>query len=114
MFDRLTKKIFVVWFGPAASLVAGVSLLLISASTELFGQTGTPEIKVEASFAEKRVTTNEHIELGLSRLLRESEGRLAILIGTTDVSSLFTQDGLRLRYNAKLWPLPIGESGAAA
>lgn len=108
--DKLLSKIFVVWFGPTASLVAGVSLLIISASTESFGQTGTPEIKVEASFAEKIISTNEPIELQLNRALRSSEGSLAILIGVTDVSSLFARDGLRLRYNAKLWPLPVGES----
>src|SRR5205807_4990153 len=49
-------------------------------------------------------------ELLLARTLDESEGRLAVFIGTTDVSSLFTLDGLRLRYNSKLWPLPLGES----
>ena len=108
--DKLLTKIFVVWFGPTASLVAGVSLLLISASAELFGQTGTPEIKVEASFAEKIIPTNEPIELQLNRALRSLEGRLAIFIGITDVSSLFTRDELRLRYNANLWPLPVGES----
>src|SRR6266849_716953 len=97
-------------FSPTASLIAGVALLLISAATELFGQTGTPAIRIEASFAEKRAATDEQIELRLNRALRASEGKLAILIGATDVSSLFAQDGLRLRYNAKLWPLPVGEA----
>jgi hypothetical protein len=110
MRKLLTKKISLSRFSPAASLVAGVALLLILLSAELFGQTGPPEIKVDPSFAERPVATNEQIELLLNRRLQESEGRLAILIGVTDVSSLFIPVGLRLRYNAKLWPLPVGES----
>ena len=90
--------------------VAGAAMLLISIGAELFGQTRATEIPVEASFAGKRVATTENIELRLKQPLRESESRLAILIGTTDVSSLFTRDGLRLRYNAKLWPLPAGKT----
>jgi hypothetical protein len=109
MRKLLTEKIFVARFTPTAS-IAGVALLLIAASTELFGQTGTPEVKIEASFEEKPVATHEHIELRLNRPLRESEGRLAILIGITDISSLFKPDGLRLRYDAKLWPLQVGQS----
>jgi hypothetical protein len=90
--------------------VAGIVLLLGSASPELFGQTGAPEVTVEASFTERQVASNEPIELRLSRPLRGAERKLAILIGATDVTSLFTQDGLLFRYNARLWPLPVGEA----
>src|SRR4030095_8924638 len=110
MRKLLTKKVSLSRFSLAASLVAGVALLLILLSAELFGQIGPPEIKVDPSFAERPVATNEQIELILNRRLQESEGRLAILIGVTDVSSLFIPVGLRLRYNANLWPLPVGES----
>jgi hypothetical protein len=65
---------------------------------------------ITASFADKVVKPDEPIELLLSRPLGESEGRLAVIIGTTDVTSLFTQEKLRLLYNARLWPLPLGES----
>ena len=81
-------------FSATPSLVTGIVLLLISVSVELFGQTRAAEIYIEASFAEKRVATGECIELRLNRPLREPEGRVAILIGTTDVSSLFARDGL--------------------
>src|SRR5262245_6914949 len=110
MYKMLTRKVSVAMFSPTASLVAGMALLLISMSAESFGQPSAPEIKVEPGFAEKPVATSEQIELRLNRRLQESEGRLAVLIGVTDVSSLFIQVGLRLRYNAKLWPLPVGES----
>ncbi len=65
---------------------------------------------ITTSFADKVVNPDSPIELLLNRRLNESEERLAVLIGTTDVTGLFTQERLRLRYNAKLWPLPLGES----
>ncbi len=69
---------------------------------------------VTASFADKQsVRPGEAIELVLSRSVETPEGRIAVFIGTTDVTSLFAPDGLRLRYNAKLWPLPLGESQVA-
>ncbi len=69
------------------------------------------EITVSASFADKQsVPSTESIELILSRPLGELDGKVAVLIGTTDVTSLFTKDKLRLRYDAHLWPLPVGES----
>ncbi len=74
---------------------------------------GAPEksFPITASFADKQfVLPDERVELLLARTLDESEGRLAVFIDATDVSGLFTLDGLRLRYNPKLWPLPLGES----
>ena len=64
-----------------------------------------------ASFGgEAPVRADEGIQLVLSREMKRQEERVAVFIGTTDVSSLFVLDGLRLRYDAKLWRLPIGES----
>jgi hypothetical protein len=74
---------------------------------------GAPEksFPITASFANQPyVSPEERVELLLARTLNESEGQLAVFIDATDVSSLFTLDGLRLRYNSKLWPLPLGES----
>ena len=69
------------------------------------------ELTVTASFSEKQfVKPSEQIELLLSRGLKESEGTVAVLIGFTDVTSLFISGKSRLTYNAHLWPLPPGES----
>ncbi len=69
------------------------------------------ELIVTANFIDKHsINPLEQIEFSLSRALIEPDERIAVLIGTTDVSSLIKQDKLRLRYNAKLWPLPLGES----
>lgn len=68
-------------------------------------------LRITANFsAQQPVAPNARLELETSRPLLASEGRLAVLIGTTDVTGLFTQEKLRLLYNAKLWPLPAGES----
>jgi hypothetical protein len=71
----------------------------------------TESIKVSPGFAaDEPVSQDDSIDLYLSRPLRDPESRVAVLIGTTDVSTLFDQSELRLRYNAKLWPLPVGQS----
>lgn len=73
------------------------------------------DLSIKAGFeAGQPVAPSEQIEVWLSRPLRESESRIAILIGTTDVSALFAMDKLRLRYNSKIWPLPLGQSELTA
>ena len=101
---------------PSLELLA-IAFGLIIVATLIFCErkvrawSGDQELNVAASFAGKEfVRPDEQIELTLNRAIKESEGRLAILIGDTDVSSLFARERLRLRYNAKLWPLPLGES----
>src|SRR5262249_23781133 len=95
--------------------LATISLVLmtiaaVSVRTSARGP-GDQDLLITANFAEKQnVRPDERIELTLSRQLRSAERRIAVFIGVTDVSSLFVQDQLRFRYNAKLWPLPPGES----
>ena len=50
------------------------------------------------------------IALTLNRALKADEGRIAVVIGTSDVTSLFITDGTRLIYSPTLLPLPLGES----
>ena len=70
----------------------------------------TEDLKITANFTPDRpVTPNTAIELRLNRKLKPDEGQLAIMIGTTDVTSLFALEKLLLRYNFKPWPLPLGE-----
>src|SRR5437016_3865769 len=70
-----------------------------------------PLLIVSASFTGKQfVKPDERIELLLNRALNDAVERTAVLIGMTDVSGLFVLDGLRLRYNASVWPLPLGQS----
>jgi hypothetical protein len=93
---------------PAASIAEPASAMRIPRA---HAQSDDRELSVTASFSDQHaVQTSEPIELLLSRPLKASDERLGILIGNTDVSSLFSGVNLRLRYDAKLWPLPLGES----
>ncbi|PYS71935.1 MAG: hypothetical protein DMF69_08935, partial [Acidobacteria bacterium] len=49
------------------------------------------------------------IELTLNRALKADEGLIAVMIGTSDVTSLFITNGTRLIYSPTLLPLPLGE-----
>lgn len=68
-------------------------------------------LSVTATFdAGRPVTPETSIELRLSRALKEGEGRIAVLINRTDLTSLFIIDGTRLVYSPALVPLPSGRS----
>jgi hypothetical protein len=89
----------------------GLATLLIGPGRGAASSFGDTRLMVTASFSEARaVLADEPIELSLNRELQGPEARVGILIGTTDVTSLFTQEKLRLRYNPKIWPLPAGDS----
>jgi hypothetical protein len=56
-----------------------------------------------------QLTPNALIELYLSRPLKTDE-RIAIIIGHSDITSLFIIEGTKLVYSPTLMPLPLGES----
>ncbi len=71
----------------------------------------TQELKVETSFTDKAsVTPDEAITVRLSRPVQTSEGRISILLGSTDLTSLFVATETELSYNSKVLPLPQGET----
>lgn len=55
------------------------------------------------------ITPNTPIEFRLSGLPTPGEGRIAIVIAHTDLTSLFVVDGQRLIYVPNLIPLPVGK-----
>jgi hypothetical protein len=65
---------------------------------------------VQAGFADKQsIAPDEPIELTIDRPLATGEGRLAVLIGATDMSDLFVVSARGLKYDAgKSFPLPLG------
>jgi hypothetical protein len=65
---------------------------------------------VQASFADKTVAPDEPIELTLSRELAPNEGRLAVIIGATDLTDLFLVSAKSLKYSVSTLPLPVGET----
>src|SRR5947208_11757549 len=105
-----SSKIETPWNVALAFAVAFTTTAVVHAHSRQAHSSTEGELTVTANFTDKQsVKPLDQIELLLNRALNSSEERIAVLIGTTDVSSLFTQDKLRLRYGAKLWPLPLGE-----
>lgn len=68
------------------------------------------EILITADFSDREVAPDERIELRLSRDLEPGEGRFALFIGITDLTSLFLIEPNSLNYTPKFIPLPVGEN----
>jgi hypothetical protein len=67
------------------------------------------DLSVTVSFnSQTPLTPDTPIELHLNRALKTNEGRIAVIIDHTDVSSLFVVNGARLVYVPTLMPLPLG------
>lgn len=76
----------------------------------IFAQTTEQTLSATANFkAEEAVAPDTAIEISLNRALATGE-KIAITIGETDLTGLFTQTENRFVYDAKLMPLPIGET----
>lgn len=68
------------------------------------------DLTVQASFDGKTVASGEAIELTLNRQPSPTEGRLAVVVGQTDLTDLFVADGNSLKHSPNLFPLPAGEN----
>ncbi|MBI3653493.1 MAG: hypothetical protein HY231_20885 [Acidobacteria bacterium] len=102
-----------------AALAIGLVVVMAFARAEYFAQAfvqshaAAPanDLQITLNLADHQtLLPNDKIELRLSRELKKSEGRLAILIGQTDLTSLFTPFQQTLTYNRKILPLPVGEN----
>jgi hypothetical protein len=79
-------------------------------TNSLQAQTTENNLTAAANFkAEEAVNPETNIEISFNRALRENE-KIGFTIERTDVSSLFAQTENRFVYDAKLLPLPIGDS----
>ena len=87
-------------------------LSLVFAAVPLHAQQQADSaIVVAPDFAtDNYIDSRAPIELNLSRLPTPGEGRLAIFIGNSDVTSLFEAAGSKLVYRANGFDLPAGES----
>jgi hypothetical protein len=69
------------------------------------------DLSITASFnSQTPLTPDTLIELHLSRPLKTDDGRIAVIINHSDITSLFVIDGTRLVYSPTLVPLPLGSS----
>lgn len=92
-------------------LVAPIAYLLLAVGA--LGAQGPADsiITVASAFAPDRyVSAQAPLELTLSRSPRETEGRIAVFVGTSDLTSLFERDGSQLVFRANGVDLPAGES----
>ncbi len=91
---------------------------VIAVALLLAGQTGeriavaqaSDPISVTANFTQREIGPNERIVLTMSRPLAPDEGRLAVFIGDTDLTSLFSASSAEMVYSPDRFPLPVGDS----
>jgi hypothetical protein len=92
-------------------LAISLTVLPSSVNRGLLAQAQSPELTITASFAGKQaITPLEQIDLTVNRPLAPTEGRLAIFIGLTDMTALFTSMPKDLSYTPRFFPLPAGEN----
>ncbi len=91
-------------------LIAALIIIATCGQGLFFAQTDDQTLSATASFnAEEPVTPETPIEISLNRELKSGE-KIAVIIGETDLTSLFTQSKNRFVYDAKLMSLPLGKS----
>ncbi len=88
-------------------------LLLIPLGRELQAQADSTIVVTPSFAAGQYVTVRAPIELQLSRFPAPSEGSVAVILGTADLTALFDRHGDRLVYRATVAPLPSGETEVA-
>jgi hypothetical protein len=92
---------------PVKFLTTIFLMVAIFGQSFIFAQdtlTATPNFKSDTA-----ILPEISIEISLSRALSANE-KIAVIIGETDFTSLFTQNEIRFVYDSKLMPLPVGES----
>lgn len=99
----------------ACALLAAIALLAMSAvsTRRVCAQESSKpgsELTVSASFADQPVAADTPIAFRVNRPLRKTEGSLAIVIGQSDLTALFNVTETVWQYDAKSFPLPMGES----
>jgi hypothetical protein len=96
-----------------------VSALALGSASALRGQDSTqasqPALTISAGFAGDRfIGGDSPIALTLSRGLLPGEGRIAVVIGATDISAIFDRTVNTLTYRSRTMRLPAGENELVA
>jgi hypothetical protein len=95
----------------STGLAITLAMLLVCAYVGFRVRAQAPELTVQANFAaQQSLSPLAPLALSLNRPLAATEGRLAVFIGVTDMTALFTVRPNELRYAPKAFPLPAGES----
>jgi hypothetical protein len=92
-------------------LLSGISFAVLLLLTDGPTLSADELMRISANFAANQpLQPRARIELQTSRTPLESEGRFAIVIGDTDVTSLCVISGGAIVYTPKPVPLPLGET----
>lgn len=94
----------------ALGLVVWLACLPAGFMANTLAQAITQELVVTVNFAGREVFPDASLNLRLSRPLRSTDGKLAILIGKTDITNLLSGADTNLSYTPKVVPLPAGQS----
>lgn len=98
------------WFRLLISLISVALALMHSSDLALMAELDEA-VHINANFsANQPLSPRGRIQLQTSRPLVESEGRFAVVIGDTDVTSLCVISGREIVYIPKPLPLPLGET----
>ncbi|MDQ3820658.1 MAG: hypothetical protein M3362_23655, partial [Acidobacteriota bacterium] len=92
--------------------LASAVLILLAANIVLVHVAAQEEqaLRITGNFsAQKAVAPDAQLELQMSRSLKPKEGRLAVLVGETDVTALCVKTENRVTYKPQI-PLPLGET----
>ena len=91
--------------------IISVAVVLSHSSSLALSAERDEAVHISANFgANQPLTPRGRIELHTSRSLLEKEGRFAVVIGDTDVTSLCVVSGNDIVYIPKPLPLPLGET----
>jgi hypothetical protein len=92
--------------------IAAFTFLLVGAFTLLnVGWIASTQIQtLRVTRNEQEIAPTEPLTLQLNRPVSPSEGTLAVFIGETDFTRLFTTTGNQLSYTPSVVPLPAGET----
>ena len=94
-----------------AGIILAFAMLLMCAYVGFRVRAQAPMLTVQANFTpQQTLQPLAPLVLTLNRPLTATEGRLAVFIGVTDMTALFTVTANELRYVPKAFPLPAGES----
>jgi hypothetical protein len=94
-------------FHISATRCAAIAVLSLGFSTRVGAQGAT--LVVAAFDTTKWATARQAIELRIAGEPLPSASRIAVVLGSTDLSALFRPTGDTLRYQSQLLPLPPGE-----
>lgn len=107
---------------PSALVLLGLTSALAaalptaSAAVRSSGQeSNTQALTVQVSFADNQsIAPDEPIELTVNRPLAQGEGRLAVVVGASDLTDLFVLSARSMKYGVgKSFPLPLGATELA-